>query len=424
MLGGGGGGKSEAALRKPDRRMCSIFVTPPPYPGYTSYLGSIQRRRNGEAMFCPYGESIADQLEDSPITDYDPSTTPDEESFTAISGRHSPPLASPENDSEYQLETELPSKKTSQVASASSGYGSSSASGESDQEISEQVSLKGSVQYGSSLSRVGRKDRQIDRWRRRTCPVSLQKVFDEDVMRILQKDGHVVLVETDVDTGRPVSMETRGARRPETVMQLARRFGEIGAAQQNDVHRSRNSLLDGKENARNVGQSKSGPCTPVKTAYQVSERTLGGIASLRCDTPQQKMAARTNIFKQMEKVSSTTASPRTMNPNSIKDALLRWVQNRVQGYPNVSVTNFSSSWADGMAFCALIHRFAPDAFDFNKLDPKNRRQNFELAFRVAEEHGICPLLEVDDMIMMGDRPDWKCVFTYVQCFYKQFREHP
>ncbi|VDO20970.1 unnamed protein product [Haemonchus placei] len=175
-----------------------IFVTPPPYPGYTSYLGSIQRLRNGEVMFCPYGESIADQLEDSPITDYDTSTTPDEDSFTAISGRHSPPLASPENDSEYQLETELPSKKTSQVASASSGYGSSSASGESDQEISERVSLKGSVQYGSSLNRVGRKDRQIDRWRRRTCPVSLQKVFDEDVMRILQKDGHVVLVETDV----------------------------------------------------------------------------------------------------------------------------------------------------------------------------------------------------------------------------------
>ncbi|VDP30259.1 unnamed protein product [Heligmosomoides polygyrus] len=40
------------------------------------------------------------------------------------------------------------------------------------------------------------------------------------------------------------------------------------------------------------------------------------------------------------------------------------------------------------------------------------------------EHGICPLLEVDDMIVMGDRPDWKCVFTYVQCFYKQFRDRP
>ncbi|VDL77435.1 unnamed protein product [Nippostrongylus brasiliensis] len=136
------------------------------------------------------------------------------------------------------------------------------------------------------------------------------------------------------------------------------------------------------------------------------------------------MTTRTNIFKQMDKVNSSTAPPRTMNPNSIKDALLRWVQNKVQGYPNVSVTNFSSSWANGMAFCALIHRFAPDAFDFNKLDPKDRRQNLELAFKVAEEHGICPLLEVDDMILMGDRPDWKCIFTYVQCFYKQFRDHP
>ncbi|VDM51840.1 unnamed protein product [Angiostrongylus costaricensis] len=139
---------------------------------------------------------------------------------------------------------------------------------------------------------------------------------------------------------------------------------------------------------------------------------------------QSRMSARTNIFKQMEKVNSSTASPRTLNPNSVKDALLRWVQNRLQEYPNISITNFSSSWANGMAFCALIHRFAPDSFEFEKLDPKNRRENFELAFRVAEEHGICPLLEVDDMIMMGDRPDWKCVFTYVQCFYKKFRDHP
>ncbi|PIC40193.1 hypothetical protein B9Z55_011626 [Caenorhabditis nigoni] len=137
--------------------------------------------------------------------------------------------------------------------------------------------------------------------------------------------------------------------------------------------------------------------------------------------------SRPNMFKQMEKVGAnptSAAPPRQLNPNSIKDALLRWIQNRVAGYPNVNVTNFSSSWADGMAFCALIHRFAPQSFDFSTLDPKNRRQNFDLAFKVAEDNGIFPLLEVDDMIMMGDRPDWKCVFTYVQSFYKQFRDHP
>ncbi|KAJ1372301.1 hypothetical protein KIN20_034422, partial [Parelaphostrongylus tenuis] len=186
------------------------------------------------------------------------------------------------------------------------------------------------------------------------------------------------------DTGRPLRMETRGARRPETVMQLARRFAEIGAAQENDVHRSRNSYLHCKENDKIiVGQSKSVQCTPVKIARPTSEQNIGGIASLTNSTQQSRMSGRTNIFKQMEKVNSSSVSPRTLNPNSVKDALLRWVQNRLQEYPNVSVTNFSSSWADGMAFCALIHRFAPDSFEFEKLDPKNRRQNFELAFRVA-----------------------------------------
>lgn len=51
---------------------------------------------------------------------------------------------------------------------------------------------------------------------------------------------------------------------------------------------------------------------------------------------------------------------------------------------NVNVTNFSTSWNDGMAFCALIHNFYPEAFDFDSLDPRNRRHNFTLAFKAAE----------------------------------------
>jgi hypothetical protein len=53
-------------------------------------------------------------------------------------------------------------------------------------------------------------------------------------------------------------------------------------------------------------------------------------------------------------------------------------------FQNVNVTNFSSSWNDGMAFCALIHHYFPDAFDFSKLNPKNRGANFQLAFDTAE----------------------------------------
>ena len=57
---------------------------------------------------------------------------------------------------------------------------------------------------------------------------------------------------------------------------------------------------------------------------------------------------------------------------------------RPSTFQGVNIENFSSSWCDGMAFCALIHRFFPDAFDYSSLDPKEREKNFTLAFQTAE----------------------------------------
>lgn len=51
---------------------------------------------------------------------------------------------------------------------------------------------------------------------------------------------------------------------------------------------------------------------------------------------------------------------------------------------NIDIQNFSSSWSDGMAFCALVHSFFPTEFDYNSLSPANRKHNFELAFGTAE----------------------------------------
>ena len=51
---------------------------------------------------------------------------------------------------------------------------------------------------------------------------------------------------------------------------------------------------------------------------------------------------------------------------------------------NIDIQNFSSTWSDGMAFCALVHSFFPTEFDYNLLTPANRKHNFELAFRTAE----------------------------------------
>ncbi|XP_030638069.1 smoothelin-like 1 [Chanos chanos] len=100
---------------------------------------------------------------------------------------------------------------------------------------------------------------------------------------------------------------------------------------------------------------------------------------------------------------------------SIKQKILQWCVNKTRNYEGVVIENFSSSWSDGLAFCALVHRFFPSAFDFSSLKASEREKNFTLAFSTAESLADCyPLLEVPDMLMMGDRPDPLCVFTYVQ----------
>lgn len=106
------------------------------------------------------------------------------------------------------------------------------------------------------------------------------------------------------------------------------------------------------------------------------------------------------------------------NANSIKQMLLDWCRAKTRSYEHVDIQNFSSSWSNGMAFCALVHYFFPEAFDYSSLSPSNRRHNFEVAFSTAEKMVDCPqLLDVDDMVKMRE-PDWKCVYTYLQEFYR------
>ncbi|CAK6966494.1 smoothelin [Scomber scombrus] len=106
------------------------------------------------------------------------------------------------------------------------------------------------------------------------------------------------------------------------------------------------------------------------------------------------------------------------NANSIKQMLLDWCRAKTRSYEHVDIQNFSSSWSNGMAFCALVHNFFPESFDYDSLSPSNRRQNFEVAFSTAEKLVDCPqLLDVDDMVKMRE-PDWKCVYTYLQEFYR------
>ncbi|XP_053952097.1 cytospin-A isoform X1 [Anastrepha ludens] len=107
------------------------------------------------------------------------------------------------------------------------------------------------------------------------------------------------------------------------------------------------------------------------------------------------------------------------NGGSKRNALLKWCQNKTVGYRNIDITNFSSSWNDGLALCAILHSYLPDRIPYDTLNPTNKRRNFSLAFAAAESVGIQTTLNINDMCQI-ERPDWTQVMSYVTAIYKHF----
>lgn len=104
---------------------------------------------------------------------------------------------------------------------------------------------------------------------------------------------------------------------------------------------------------------------------------------------------------------------------SAKDALLLWAQMKTAGYNNVNVRNFTSSWKDGLAFNAIIHKHRPDLIQYDKLSKADPIKNLNNAFQVAEEKlGLAKLLDPEDVCT--ETPDEKSIITYVVTYYHYF----
>uniref|UniRef100_A0A3B1KHU4 EH domain-binding protein 1 n=1 Tax=Astyanax mexicanus TaxID=7994 RepID=A0A3B1KHU4_ASTMX len=99
-------------------------------------------------------------------------------------------------------------------------------------------------------------------------------------------------------------------------------------------------------------------------------------------------------------------------------SLLEWCQEVTKDYKGVKVTNFSTSWRNGLAFCAILHHFHPEKIDFDVLQPHDIKFNNKKAFDEFAALGISRLLEPSDMVLLSV-PDRLIVMTYLS----QIRTH-
>ncbi|KAM6166756.1 smoothelin isoform 3-T3 [Erethizon dorsatum] len=278
-----------------------------------------------------------------------------------------------------------------------------------------------------------------------------QRAADGSAVSTVTKTERLVQSNDGTRTARTTTVESSFVRRSEngsgsTTMQT-KTFSSSSSSS-----KKMGSIFDREDQA----SPRPGSLAALEKRQAEKKKELMKAQSLPKTSASQ---ARKAMIEKLEKegASGSPGGPRTAvqrstsfgvpNANSIKQMLLDWCRAKTRGYEHVDIQNFSSSWSDGMAFCALVHNFFPEAFDYGQLSPQNRRQNFEVAFSSAETHADCPqlldtedmvrlrepdwkmlvdcvpLVEVEDMMIMGKKPDPKCVFTYVQSLYNHLRRH-
>lgn len=130
-----------------------------------------------------------------------------------------------------------------------------------------------------------------------------------------------------------------------------------------------------------------------------------------------------DLKKQFE-ILERKVTPKFQRTGSVMKSgkLLLWCQRVTESYKDVNVENMTSSWRNGLAICAIIHRYRPQLIDFDALKAKDMIENNQLAFEIAEQHlGISPAMSAKDMASF-EGPDKLAMVAYISRFYDLFKD--
>jgi len=97
--------------------------------------------------------------------------------------------------------------------------------------------------------------------------------------------------------------------------------------------------------------------------------------------------------------------------------IFKWVQDSVKEFSNVNIVDFTTSFKDALAFCALVSHYAPQELKFRELQEYKILDNFRLAFKLADDLWDVPKI-LDPKDMSADPDEISVIIYLCLCFYK------
>ncbi|XP_025024358.1 EH domain-binding protein 1-like protein 1 isoform X1 [Python bivittatus] len=177
------------------------------------------------------------------------------------------------------------------------------------------------------------------------------------------------------------------------------------AASPPDASRDLNTLAEEEEDPSGHPPSASEACLKEAMAA-VSQPHVASRGKVPGGSPRPAAKAAPEV---LSSDAESLGSPTLVNSSH---CLLQWCQEVTAGYRGVRVTNFTTSWRNGLAFCAILHRFHPEKINYEALDPLDIKQNNKLAFDGFATLGISRVMDPADMVFLTV-PDRLIVMTYL-----------
>jgi len=105
---------------------------------------------------------------------------------------------------------------------------------------------------------------------------------------------------------------------------------------------------------------------------------------------------------------------------SFEEGLLNWLKSQLDEY-ELPITDFKTSFNDGKALLALVHRWDPASVDYHKADLANPLSTADKAIKLIEQHIKVPALLDPSELTKGETRE-KQIVLYLSLIQKSFQD--